>query len=90
MNGDQRDKIMKYNMGSFFGLWIQQQKIAIKDIIGTIGGNLPMDCMLQYTIIPMLNFLDMTMIGCFCSKKIYAKVVRDELSWFYMNLTFQL
>ena len=90
MNGDQRDKIMKYNMGSFFGLWIQQQKIAIKDIIGTIGRNLPMDCMLQYTIIPMLNFLDMTMIGCFCSKKIYTKVVRDELSWFYMNLTFQL
>ena len=36
--------------------------------------------MLQYTIISVLSFLGMIMIGCLCSEKIYAKVVRDELS----------
>lgn len=64
MNRDQRDKTIKYNVWSFLGFWIQQQKIVIKDIIETIGGNLHLDCGLKYVIISMLSSLGMIMMWC--------------------------
>lgn len=39
------------------------RRMTIKNIIGTTMGNLKLDCMLQYTIVSMLNTLDMIMIG---------------------------
>lgn len=64
MNRDQRDKTIKYNVWSFLGFWIQQQKIVIKDIIETIGWNLHLDCGLKYVIISMLSSLGMIMMWC--------------------------